>query len=462
MDEKSDISRSNESASKEVPQSNNSEIQNTTASSTTDDLRAQINENPKKTVSSTNTVCKIECADSVHSELDIKDEGPIVDTEANNYNMNMQQNYVVVKTEPAPMANYYVMQPNPPISGAVQQGPFIQQTAFVQSGLPQTQQVQHIPSGYYVQSTPNYMVQGPHSGFGSPRQPIGPQPPQQMVIQQPPQMIGNQQVIPPQNYVQYMVNTPQQSTVNPSLPHSRMMAPNVHRPTYMSNHMQPRGQVMNQHIRMVSRYPQNRMVMPRQNVPHPNGAVIRSMPIVGNGTRFSGVRNINPRNVVPRQNPRAVAPRMQRLPKPSNTSSTPVSQNTTSLIVLSDSDDEIEMIITEKTNTEANPAPSASSPRKSAGQPIQRQKPIVTSEVTVTNPKSTLPPQIVQRMSQGGISITPVKNNPPPTNPNTQLVVVVNETGSHYALALPNGSKLILTPEQVAQIRASNGGKLIL
>lgn len=93
-----------------------------------------------------------------------------------------------------------------------------------------------------------------------------------------------------------------------------------------------------------------------------------------------------------------------------------------------------------------------------------KQKPVITSDITVASAKDVIPPQIIQRMSQGGISITPIKNTPPSptTNTNTQLVVVVNETGNHYALALPNGSKLILTPEQVAQIRASNGGKLIL
>ncbi|XP_011859935.1 PREDICTED: putative uncharacterized protein DDB_G0287457, partial [Vollenhovia emeryi] len=142
-------------------------------------------------------------------------------------------------------------------------------------------------------------------------------------------------------------------------------------------------------------------------------------------------------------------------------------QKVTSLIMLSDSDDEIEMIVMEKTPTtsaeKATPANRArlSESQRAANQ--SRQKPTITSDITVPSTKGILSPQIIQRMSQGGISITPVKNNPPSTtNANTQLVVVVNETGSHYALALPNGSKLILTPEQVAQIRASNGGKLIL
>lgn len=133
--------------------------------------------------------------------------------------------------------------------------------------------------------------------------------------------------------------------------------------------------------------------------------------------------------------------------KPQPSSSKPGTK-TTSLIVLSDSDDEIEMIIEEKaptitTNRNILPKPSP--------QPIQPKKP-------------QLPAELVQRMSEGNISISPIKPAQPAVSvsPSTQLVVVVNETGSHYALALPNGSKLILTPEQVAQIRASNGGKLVL
>lgn len=138
---------------------------------------------------------------------------------------------------------------------------------------------------------------------------------------------------------------------------------------------------------------------------------------------------------------------MQSSAKIQQSSSKPGTK-TTSLIVLSDSDDEIEMIAEEK-------APTTSTKRhilpKPPLQPIQPKKP-------------QLPAELVQRMSEGNISISPIKP-PQPTvtvSQSTQLVVVVNETGSHYALALPNGSKLILTPEQVAQIRASNGGKLIL
>lgn len=125
-------------------------------------------------------------------------------------------------------------------------------------------------------------------------------------------------------------------------------------------------------------------------------------------------------------------------------------QKSTSLIVLSDdSNDEIEMII-----------PPAGSTSK-----IQHQ-PKKSNSVAVK--KNIIPPELLERMNEGGISLKPIKPatvssvNTQQQNNSTQLVVVVNETGSHYALALPNGSKIVLTPEQVAQIRASNGGKLVL
>lgn len=126
--------------------------------------------------------------------------------------------------------------------------------------------------------------------------------------------------------------------------------------------------------------------------------------------------------------------------------SNPAASKTTSLIVLSDDDDEIEMIVTEK--------PSTVKPK--AIKSLQKPQDLKT--------KLQMHPQLLQRMNEGGISISAVKPKPQTqtTEQGTKLVVVVNETGSHYALALPNGSKLILTPEQVAQIRASNDGRLVL
>ena len=143
----------------------------------------------------------------------------------------------------------------------------------------------------------------------------------------------------------------------------------------------------------------------------------------------------------------------QRAQKPSGkahttTTSSHKGQNPTSIVVLSDSDDDIQMIAPSK--SDASPKKRAAAATPAAASP-QKSKP-------------SLPAELLQRMNEGGISISPIKPAQPAagTSQNTQLVVVVNETGSHYALSLPNGSKLILTPEQVAQIRASNGGKLVL
>lgn len=138
--------------------------------------------------------------------------------------------------------------------------------------------------------------------------------------------------------------------------------------------------------------------------------------------------------------------------KPVAAANTANNQNATSLIVLSDSDDEIEMIIPTNSNT-ATP-----SPVKRPVNISSNNAPSTTNDI-----QNKLPAELIQRIGEGNISISPIKPaQPAMTASNTQLVVVVNETGSHYALALPNGGKLILTPEQVAQIRASNGGKLVL
>lgn len=382
-------------------------------------------EDPKRAVSSTSTV-KLESVKSVHSELDIKDEGPIYESvsnyEQNNYGpANPQQNY------------YYVMQQNPGIAagGNVMPSlgaPIMQQSVIVQGiASPQVQ-------SYYVQpgAQTSYVMQNPQANFlpAAQQQPI--------FQQQGPQMIATQPYVNSVSYVPYMVATstqPQEYTI-----------------ASMTNQQNP--------LKPQNRYNQNNRytsTTSRQNSQPPNGTAIR-----GNNTT---IRDISQRAIsskstrgnVPQQRTSKIAPRR----KTSQTSNIENSgQKTTSLIVLSDSDDEIEMIITEKTNTEKE----IRSVQAQRNVSQSKQKPVITSDITVASAKGVIPPQIIQRMNQGGISITPIKNTPPPptTNGNTQIVVVVNETGSHYALALPNGSKLILTPEQVAQIRASNGGKLIL
>ncbi|CAD1479110.1 unnamed protein product, partial [Heterotrigona itama] len=396
---------------KSEPSNSNNTIQN---------QEAIVANNSKEPVLFTGVNCKVENVASVHSELDIKEEGPIYDSAPSfdsSYTVN--SNYVMLKTEPNPM-NYYVMQPN---SATV-----VSQNAIVQSGPMVSSIIPPIQQGYYVQGAQNYIIQNPQSNF-VPSHPFQPQQPQ---------MIAPQQFINHSSYVPYMVTTTQPQSQYITTTNQQIVSQNIpENPTFpVQSSSTPVTKL---------RYP-----IPKQIYPHLNGVVTKSnASIRGNAARPKAVKNV--------QRTPNVSVKMSK-PRKSSTPPINTSQKTTSLIVLSDSDDEIEMIITEKTNSETEAEKAKSIPKKNTVQ--IRQKPTVTSDVTVM--KSRIPPQILQRMNQGGISITPVKSTPPVQNTNTQLVVVVNETGSHYALALPNGSKLILTPEQVAQIRASNGGKLIL
>ncbi|XP_043526698.1 uncharacterized protein LOC122537532 isoform X3 [Frieseomelitta varia] len=399
----------------------NSEPSN--SNSTIENQEAVVVNNSKEPVLFTGVNCKVENVVSVHSELDIKDEGPIYDSAPSfdsSYTVN--SNYVMLKTEPNPM-NYYVMQPN---SATV-----VPQNAIVQSGPMVSSIIPPIQQGYYVQGAQNYIIQNPQNNF-VPSHPFQPQGPQ---------MIAPQQFINHSSYVPYMVTTTQPQSQYIATTNQQIISQNVpENPTFP----------VHSNSTSVTKSSQNRYLASKQNYPHLNGAVTKSnTPVRGNAARPRVVKNVQR---TPNTSVKMLKPRKSNTP-PVNTG-----QKTTSLIVLSDSDDEIEMIITEKTSPETEAEKAKTIPKKNTVQ--TRQKPTVTSDVTVM--KSRIPPQILQRMNQGGISITPVKSTPPAQNTNTQLVVVVNETGSHYALALPNGSKLILTPEQVAQIRASNGGKLIL
>ncbi|XP_058796196.1 uncharacterized protein LOC131667042 [Phymastichus coffea] len=350
---------------------------------------------------------------NLHSVLDIKDEGPI-------YDGSQQPNLLVVTTG---HANYVVMQQqNTSVTAVMQPSPFIQPTAFVSPTVvaqPQSYYVQTgQPQNYIVQNHPGLIATAPRPTFITTTNP-------QLIYQ------SNQQ---PMQYVQY-VAAPQQQIAQSSPLSSQPRIINTMTLT-------PPRQISGVRMRAPGNITANRMpTLGRPPFPHPNGAVIRSAPLALNVLR-PGQRSAQLRGGTRRQ----VTPRMQIPNKTCNASTnTPKS---TSLIVLSDSDDEIEMIIPNKSATPSKP-PSLISPIKPKP-PVNLQKP-------------ALPPELVQRMSEGNISISPVKPSvqPAPAQ-NTQLVVVVNETGSHYALALPNGSKLILTPEQVAQIRASNGGKLVL
>lgn len=399
-----------------------------------------------QTVPSTNPICKI---DSVHSEIDIKDEvaTPNIDLpqNANNYNLNMQPGgYVVVKTEQGPMTNYYLMPQTTPVPG------IIQQSTIMPNVVPQVQQ------GYYVQSGQNYIVQAPHQQANFLTTPtLHQQHSQTMIAPQPqprPQLLQHTVA---HNYLPmpgYVVHPP---TMSPPGPRGFIVNPNA-RPHFMPANA----------VRMANQFnARHRAPLVGNGTPFPHGAVIRSsVPLRGNTARNNRPKSklLTPRVLAPHQHHPRLPQNNKRVPRVHNAGKN-ATQNTTSLIVLSDSDDEIEMIITEKTK----PAKVASTVNIASQETVlvqTPQKPVVTSHVTLTPNNSILPPQIMQRMSQGGISITPVKTQQTQAfqNPNTQLVVVVNETGSHYALSLPNGSKLILTPDQVAQIRASNNGKLML
>ncbi|XP_076241531.1 uncharacterized protein LOC143183729 isoform X2 [Calliopsis andreniformis] len=412
--EKSDIKDSPKTCEPNKP----NEPDTSSANSSEESQKTLVEDDSEKTtVPSTGATCKVENIESVHSELDIKEEGPIYEPTYsqfdNNYAANVSSNYVMFKPDHNPM-NYYVMQPNP--ATVISQNTIVQPGSVVPNFVPPMQQ------GYYIQGGQNYIIQSPQSSFV----------PSQSFQPQGPQVIAPQQFVNHSGYMPYMMTAPQSGFIatNPQI--VTQGEPQVSSNPGHSNPTTP------------PRFPQNRHPIPRHGYPHPNGAVIRhNVPIRGNFPR----NNVKPTRNVPQ--PRGALFRAQR-PRHPVPASENTGQKTTSLIVLSDSDDEIEMIITEKTGSEA------SNTCRRNSNAAQKTSPNVAPS------KNTISPQIIQRMSQGGISITPIKPSPPVQNANTQLVVVVNETGSHYALALPNGSKLILTPEQVAQIRASNGGKLIL
>ncbi|XP_012266127.2 uncharacterized protein LOC105691897 isoform X1 [Athalia rosae] len=377
------------------------------------------------------SICKIT---SVHSEIDIKDEvpTPIVDQQqnVNNYNLNMPPSgYVVVDTEQGPLPNYYLMPQNNTVPSIMQQS-----TMVTNNIVPQVQQ------SYYVQAGHNYIIQAPHQSNYLPAQPLH----------------QNQQGIT-QNYVQmpgYVIHSPSvQPPGQPPVPRDLVINPGIRQ-----------SLIPGQNLRQSN--PANyRKKLPfnGKDVPFPHGAVIRSnAPPRVNFRQGSRSRSMNVPHKIsttqkPGPNPGKDKKQIEGAPNVSTNST-----NTTSLIVLSDSDDEIEMIITEKKKP-AQGATPANIPSQNNVKIQATQSPIVTSHVTVSAANG-LPPQIMQRMTQGGISITPIKTQQTQAfqNSNTQLVVVVNETGSHYALSLPNGSKLILTTDQVAQIRASNNGKLML
>lgn len=352
------------------------------------------------------TDCDIEVIDSVHSELNIKDEGPIYesssDCHGNNYNSNLQNPINTVSPGSLTRSDIIVLD--------TPQIPKDNYLRNAQNNITDHLQPNHIPA-------------------------------QQSVFQhQNAQTIVDQPVLNTGSNTTYVVTTTQSQhgiTSTPSVSNLRG-----------ANHCRPK--------------PQNRLCQSNIHttmqgaLSHSNNAITRRKVSVRNSCQ----RSLNSKVTQQQKSDSTVASSPQCRGQTSQAEN--IRQKTTSLIVLSDSDDEIEMIITEKVDIKKDTtvASDKAIPALQKNQP--RQKPMITSDVTVAT-NSIIPPQIIQRMEQGGISLIPVKPAAP-ASPDTkiQLVVVVNETGSHYALALPNGSKLILTSQQVAQIRASNGGNLIL
>ncbi|XP_047365438.1 putative uncharacterized protein DDB_G0282133 isoform X4 [Vespa velutina] len=332
-----------------------------TASSTSNlIIYPRIQENSVRTISVTEEN-KINYIDSVHSELDIKDETP-TDALTNQYKTNYNVNGVS-----------YFVQSNPTVIGLTQSNTFVQTNTLIPNIVPSFQQ------NYYMQEIrPEYVLYNQQSNFVPIQQPS--------IIQQVPCIVTSQEIVSQPRY------SPEKSN--------------------LINIVQPDNNI-------------NRIAQKEASTSQFD---------------FSSIA---------KQSSSTIKPRIQNsnFTKRKNSSEhlNEPKKKTTSLIILSDSDDEVEIINEKTINDQKN----------SEGQES-------VSDITNNILKNIIPREIMQRIHQGCISITPIKPAPPTQNTPTQLVVVVNETGNYYALALPNGSKLILTPEQVAQIRASNGGKLVL
>ncbi|KAI4479552.1 hypothetical protein M0804_010949 [Polistes exclamans] len=305
----------------------------------------QIQENSVRTVSSVEAA-KIGYVDSVHSELNIKDETPILDSVSN----QCKTNYTVPEIS-------YLVQPNI---------------------VPTFQQ------RYYMQEVqPDYVVYNQQSNF--------------LPIQQVPCIVTSQQIV---SHPSYNISTAKMDTNVQSMQKS------------------------------------NEVTVVKKNAQKKES------------TLQSNCKDITRPSTMPRASSSST---MLKRKIKNNLDTNKTKKKTTSLIILSDSDDEIE-ILNEKIDDNEN-----SKKNKTLSKPIT-----VPDDIANSSLKNIIPQEFMQRINQGCISITPIKPTQQTQSAPTQLVVVVNETGNYYALALPNGSKLILTPEQVAQIRASNGGKLVL
>lgn len=342
----------------------------------------QIQYDSVRTVSSKEAAI-IGYVDSVHSELDIKDEDPILDSTSSEYRNDCNMNDV-----------NYIMQPTPASLGISQQNSFIQQNSLISNIMPPFQH------SYYMQKVQDYVVYDQQPSFIPLQQPI---------IQQIPCIIASQQFVNHSTYSPYIIN--------PMKPQSDILNTNL--PGYKTENM-------NLIVPVESNQTINKVLQKKTSTLQSDFGTTK--------------HNFTQERV---QNSKLQSSKNFKL----NTGT--LKENPTSLIILSDSDDEIEILAEKNTSTS----------KTSTNQ--QYETPTVSNNMTNLS-KITIPQEIIKRINQGGITITPIKQPTPTQTTGTQLVVVVNETGNYYALALPNGSKLILTPEQVAQIRASNGGKLIL
>lgn len=157
--------------------------------------------------------------------------------------------------------------------------------------------------------------------------------------------------------------------------------------------------------------------------------------------------------------------------------SSPAKVNNISSIVYLSDDDEIEII--EPVLKTPNNSPS----KLLVNRPNITITPVKkTPQLPVTPPQTrpVLEPNLIKHFSRKGVDIfldprsSRDSNHTSTTSPsstktsssnikssNDKLIIVNTDTGSHYALLKPDGSKVILTQNQLATLRAQNGGTLL-
>lgn len=457
----------------------------------------RIKENSVRTISSMEEN-KINYTNSVHSELNIKDETPIVMNEIGKTNYDVNGDGSVVDgcgdgsgdggDDGGDDGVSYMVQSNPTLIGLTQSHTFVQTNTLIPNIVPPFQQ------NYYMQELlPDYVVYDQQSNFI----PIESQSPP--VINQVPCIVKSKNMVnhkttyaaeksnligtaQPDNKANKMsqkgasssqsnYNVIKQSGIGKQISITKQS--NIAKQSSVPKQSNTIKQTNVTKRYSVTKQPnvtkQNNVIKQSNVAKQPNATKQPTVTIQSNAAKQSNT--VKQSNTLKQSN-NTIRPNITqqfnvaKLPsitikrkvqnkslpntKGSKDDSKQTKKKTTSLIILSDSDDEIE-IINEKPKDERKEFSS------NGGQ-------LTVSDITNSVLKNIIPQEIIQRIHQGCISITPIKSTPSTTKNNnpTELVVVVNETGSYYALVLPNGSKLILTPEQVEQIRASNDGKLVL